>query len=330
MRRFTWVLVTVIFLAVVVFVVFLDGLDYVQEAVEVPLMPPDSPLNYQKSVLLILPDYGQSTVNIVRSAKEIGANTIVIGFDLKTEGSTLTLTKPRTQKNDATRLIKEAYRNGMHAEVRTLQNPDSSNPTDPQEFLESAIPVMIELAKFSEENKATRFTLMGEVENEWGLAKYHDFIDMYIQTLLHETKKYYSGEIGIGFCCPITEEHNVTSFDYVMVSVNPGSGRDLDEYMRTTAEDIKETKEWAAKYGVDDVIIGEVGFLSEDDAQRFPWAKQFTMVLNEDKEAEVYDKLFEKTYRELSGYTFYYGFPILSIKGRKAELVIKEYFGILP
>lgn len=329
MRRFTSVFIAVIFLAIIVFVIFLDGLDYIQEAIESPPVPPNLPLNYQKSVLVLLPDYGQSTLDIVRSAKEIGANTIVIGFDLKTEGNILTLTNPRTQKNHAVRLIKEAYRNGMHVEVRTLQNPDSSNPANPQEFLESVIPVMVDLAKFSEENKAMRFTLMGEVENEWGLAEYHDFIGTYIQTLLLDTKKYYSGEIGIGFCCPITEEYNITNFDYVMVSVNPGSSRDLDEYINTTAEEIKETKEWAAKYGVDDVIIGEVGFLSKDDAQRFPWAKQFTMVLDEDREAEVYNRLFEKTYHELSGYTFYYGFPILSIKDRKAELIIKEWFELL-
>jgi len=85
-------------------------------------------------------------------------------------------------------------------------------------------------------------------------------------------------------------------------------------------------KELAERNEISEIILGEFSFVSEKDLSNFPWIKDFTMVVGEEAAAEVYNQVFEKASKIVNGIDVAYGVPAMSIRGRKAEAVVKEWF----
>jgi hypothetical protein len=293
---------------------FFSTLSETRQSAPERFLPPTEAIKYQKA-LLFLPVYRDgSTPDHVMRALQDGANIITIGITAKTVGNDLQLTNWEMQKEVSTMLTQEAYRNKMHVEVRILGDPGSDRTTDFKAMTESAALVVREVAKFSQEIGASRMGIFGEVDNGWVMGANHEATDRFIQTVLPIAREHFKGEVGMGFCCDLNS-YNVMGYDYIVISINPGGDKSQEEWLRNLPDLIRRVNHWALSYGVSNVIIGEVGFLTKEEAQRFPEAKLFTWILDSNAEAELYKKMIEKTKDLVSGYTFYYGLPILTIKG---------------
>jgi hypothetical protein len=289
------------------------------------LKPPESKISYQKA-FLFLPVFreGSTPLHIIKASGN-GANTITIGITAKTVGNDLELPNWEMQKQVSKELAQEAYRNSMHVEVRILGDPAGNRVTDYEAMSRNAKPIVEEVAKFAEEIDAWRFGIFGEIDNGWVMGSDKNATDVFVQEVLPIVRTHFSGEIGMGFCCNLAP-HNITGYDYVLLSINPGGYKDKETWLAGIPGTIHSVKEWAASYQVDNLVIGEVGFLTEGEAANFPEAKLFTWVLEEDEEAHIYARLIDSTKDLAAGYTFYYGLPILSVKGKKSEGIVKQFF----
>lgn len=288
----------------------------------------------------------------IKKAKELGANSVTItlnvgvydqkfSFPQKIRGQNIRL----DLKRDIGPLVNEAHRQGLYVELRILQSPQAYPAKDfNQEVLVKGFAKLIsELAEFSEEYGVYQLTVAGEIDTTVHRAYKNppqrslkvEELAPFIKAALSEAKSNFKGRVGIGVASPRPYiaggsggEIDVQGYDYLVYSYYPRPpDKDLSVFKNDLVENIRAARQIVNTSNLKEIIWGETGVL--DDQERMPGffgGNSGWLQGTEDFEAQFYKLVFEESQGLVDGYSIFYSFPVFSIKGQKAEKVVKEYF----
>lgn len=317
--------------------------------IEAPVKGPTGSLKVFKSLTFM--DLDSDPADI-KKAKELGANSVTIALNVGVYDQTFSFSQkirgqpiPLDLKRDISPLVNEAHRQGLYVELRILQSPQADPAQDfNQEVLVKSFAKLIsELAEFSQEYGVYQLTVAGEIDTTIHRAYKNppqrslrvEELSPFIKAALTAAKSNFKGRVGIGIASPRPYiaggsggKIDVQGYDYLVYSYYPRPpDKDLSVFKSELLENIKAARQITDTSNMKEVIWGETGVL--DDAENMPsffgggsaWLQG-----TQDFEAQFYQLVFEESQGLVDGYTIFYSFPVFSIKGQKAEKVVKEYF----
>lgn len=317
--------------------------------IEAPVKGPEGRPKIFKSLTFM--DLDSDPMDI-KKAKDLGANSVTIAlnvgvydqtfsFPQEIRGQILTL----DLKRNIGPLVNEAHRQGLYVELRILQSPqaDPAKDFNQEVLVKSFAKLVSELAEFSEEYGVYQLTVAGEIDTTIHRAYKNppqrslkvEELAPFIRAALSAAKSNFKGRVGIGVASPrpyitggSSGEIDVQGYDYLVYSYYPRPpDKDLSVFKSELLENIKAARKIASENGFQEIIWGETGVL--DDKERMPGffgGNSGWLQGTEDFEAQFYQLAFEESQGLVDGYSIFYSFPVFSIKGDKAEEIIKEYF----
>lgn len=319
------------------------------DKIEISVKGPTGSLKVFKSLTLMDLDSDPSDI---KKAKELGANGVTIALNVGVYNQTFSFPQkvrgqhiPLDLKRDIGPLVNEAHRQDLYVELRILQSPQADPAKDfNQEVLVKSFAKLIsELAEFSKEYGVYQLTVAGEIDTTVHRAYKNppqrslkvEELAPFIKAALSAAKSNFKGRVGIGVASPrpyiaggSSGEIDVQGYDYLVYSYYPRPpDKDLSVFKSELLENIKAARQVASENEFQEIIWGETGVL--DDKERMPGffgGNSSWLQGTEDFEAQFYQLVFEESQGLVDGYSIFYSFPVFSIKGQKAEKVVKEYF----
>lgn len=300
-----------------------------------------------KSLILFELDDTQSVIR----AKELGANAVTIMVDIGVQGNKFSLPsdwrgKPFNLEQIIGPFINEAHRQGLYVELRTSQSPYAKpdETADDKQLEDSLAKVIGEFANLANKYQIYQLSLTIEADTLVGFAYKHppsgaEFakkINHFVNIARTAARQNYQGRLGIGLAVP--EQHvaggnlskiDFKGFDYFAFTHYPHPQRDgsVDNYLENSmVQGIKATRRIANLYNISEILWAETGVINPVDKAEVLGPKPFFIKTDEQQEADFYKTLFAKSQGMVDGYSFFYEFPIFSIKNQQAEQVVKEWF----
>ena len=180
----------------------------------------------------------------------------------------------------------------------------------------------------------------GEVDNDF--VNHPDKITEFVQEILPEMRKHYSGQIGIGVIAPWRDSgFTFNGYDYLTFSAYPQTQIGMDKWL-TPNPDAARTidninlalivnwvREVADRSGVSTIHIGEIGV--QNIEQKDPTGVFQTVEVSKEKEAEFYEIMFSQISDKVDGVSVFYNSRVdfISVYGDPAEEVVKKWYNKL-
>jgi len=284
--------------------------------------PPNTVITFAKTVNLNANGF---TKEDIVNAKALGANMVTL-WPTRTVQNDVTVFYPYV--GEISQMINFAYQNGLQVELRSSIGNEIAKEYD--KYRPSAISYVAEFAKFAEQHKVYRIVPFGEIDND--MMNHCSKITEFAQELLTEMRKHYSGQIGVGVVaswrdCGFTFE----GYNYLTFSVYPQKQTGIDAWLTDDPEiNLNSVTNWtrevADRSNIQILHMGETGvFDLEDDRSLGTFD---TVTVSKEKEAEFYEKLFERVSDKVDGVSVFYNskYNYISINDDPAEEVIKDWY----
>ncbi len=232
--------------------------------------------------------------------------------------------------------INASYEHNMHVIFDLEVSGPGLVPSQNMEaFRENYKKFVIDWAKFCQNHGIYAFNVNSELDNEFFVPQEceedckNNLVSALAQELLNETRKYYTGKIGVGVIDTWSSDYNLTGYDFFTTNLPCGDGN-IDSCIEFYGEAISKANALKKKYKVPKFIIGEVDIFSENDAtpEGMEQVQGFEIVTEQD-EVNFYNQFFEKYSDNVDGITITYSFP-LGVKTGPAKDIISKWFGKLP
>jgi len=280
--------------------------------------------------------WNDSYVSDIREVSKMNGNMVMIFFSIAPlpDGS---LDVYRHEPKEIMELtfakgIATAHENGMQV-IFDLEvgGPEAVPAENREAFLENYKEFVIDWAKFCEKYNVYAFNINSELDNEFfipenceGECKDKE-VSRLAQDLLKETRKYYSGKVGVGVLNTYSSNYNLTGYDFFTTNLPCGDGN-IQGCLDFYGEAISGANALKKKYNVPKFVIGEVDIFSENDATPEGMEEvQGFEVVSEQAEVDFYNNFFEKYADQVDGITITYSDP-LGIKTGPAKEVVSNWF----
>lgn len=286
----------------------------------------------------------------LQEAKDVNANTILIFVDAKVEGNKIIWDGNCYRDNYRAMLgsiINEAHENGFAVKVRETQSPtnDRSILKNNKQVADAYAEFIREIAIIAEEFNVEQLSISGELDTTWSfsISKRPIWTEMtgsdltpLAQKSLAAVKKVYSGKVGVGLGDPNNiyskdkaKSLNLKGYDFFEFSAYADvEDTNFVDYLDNLPDLVKISKEIASDNNINDVHVGETGVLNPDESLpgELDWG---TVTVSEEKEAEFYDKLFDKTYDQVQGYNIGFLQTFFTPIDEPGQETLQEWFGSL-
>ncbi|MBI4095958.1 MAG: hypothetical protein HY438_03800 [DPANN group archaeon] len=303
--------------------------------------PSAAKINYTKG-LIFNPRQRQDWTEVIAKAKGLNANLAVIEVELEkgADDNPEIYWYPQWQgswQEETKKIVNEAHKNGMQTELRlgtrvetdVRDGPITDNETD--YYRNATLRFFTNISKFANEYKIDRLAIYGEIDNlkNWGHRT--EQINLVLQDVRGEIRKYYRGKIGVGFSSVILTDRkldfDISGYDYVLFSAYATDyNTDFGSYENRVYETFKAAKKMAGHRLITDVTAGQLGVYDKNDT-RYDYV---SVIVSEKEEAGMWDSFFSRFGGEFSGFTIGCGTYAYSVCGEKSEAVVKDWFGKLP
>ena len=269
----------------------------------------------------------------IKKIKELGGNSVNINvyYEYSLENESFILLSNLTKIKEK---IELSHKNGLKVFLSPFANLIGGHYTGgaitkPENFLNGAKNISIELAKLAQENNVEIYA----VWNELGLAIHKlpnsvNLTNEWLQDVREDVRKVYNGTLTTkeGVQLKLYESYNFSGYDCIGLTIYPfttsfakdpyknftyAGVENLEEYEIVVKDELKRIEELKERFNINCVILGEIGidvvggkFIGNDEESEKIRTKTYKIVLENGKD-KIDGFFFNKFEDVLEEFKFY-------------------------
>ncbi len=355
MKRFTWTVITVVYVLLAIAIVSILASEFLFKAqpkerffeapqvaqfIENVTIPetkttpkfypaPDFELAYVKGIVIDPMANLSLFMLAIQEAKALGANIITIALETQvSDRDALEFAGQPTfdWKPVAIAMINEAHKSGLQVELRLIAKRDTSRvPKNITHYVAGTSAFFKDLGDFAQEYEVYMLTIYENIEDEYAFYNYKDRINEFLPVFLGNTTYFYKGKVGIGFSdvslIDDKKSYDISGFSYLILNSYPSAKVPWGDYPQRVADLVDVGAKLADRHGVKTVILGGWGLNSNPTP---PYAISVTVSTAQEKSA--YENIRSKQIGKVGGVTVAYATKAYGVRGRPAEDVAMDWF----